>query len=136
MLRKIIFTLLTVSIMILASSCSARIKEQDNTILFYETYNEETRELSNPVQYISAGKTEYVVFNYGQSFKSDSIGMTVLETQDEERSSIYDYVMIIDSESTIAVFPIEIERAAEYELVIYFESAEEPIASKKFYVFN
>jgi hypothetical protein len=44
--------------------------------------------------------------------------------------------MDIDPDSSIAVFPVEIYRAAEYEMVIYFEDPEDPIASKRFYVFD
>ena len=75
-----------------------------------------------------------MLFDYGKPFNSNSIGMTVYEDPNGERGSVYDIIDTVEPEVTAVVFPIEIANAGKYELVIYFESPDEPIATARLYV--
>lgn len=126
MCRKAVVIVLIVLMMLPMVSCSSKTK--DGTIRFFKSYNESTGELSEPTEYIKAGNIEYVFFDYGKPFNSSTIGLTVFEKTENGKMSMYDYIMDIDPESTSAVFPVEIYQAAEYEMVIYFDDPENPIA--------
>ena len=107
---------------------------QEHIIKFYKTFNENTGELSEPTETIKAGRTEYVLFDYGKPFNSSSIGMTVYEDPDGDKGSVYDIIVEVDPKSTAIVFPIEIGSFGKYEMVFYFDSPEIPIAITRFYV--
>ena len=136
MFKKVAVSILVLFMVLQSVSCTSKNNNKTDGIQFFKSFNESTGELSEPKEYINSGTEEYVAFDYGRPFNSSTIGMTVYQYSDGEKMGIYDIFMDIDPDSSIAVFPVEIYRAAEYEMVIYFEDPEDPIASKRFYVFD
>lgn len=134
MLKKKALMAVMLLIALQLESCGSRSNEQTNMIRFFSTYDENTRQLSNPTETIRAGKTEFVLFDYGKPFNSDSIGLSVYEDLEGERGSVYDIIETVEPESTAVVIPIEIASAGKYELVIYFESPEKPVVTSRLYV--
>lgn len=134
MAKRRAVALIIIVLALLMMSCGAKNDNKPDMIKFFRTYNENTGELSEPTETIRAGRTEFVFFNYEKPFNSSSIGMTVYEDPDGERGSVYDIVDTVEPEATAVVFPIEIPSAGKYELVIYFESPHEPVATTRVYV--
>jgi len=134
MVKKATVAFILIFLIMQISSCTSKTNNQEYIIRFYKTFNESTGELSEPTETIKTGRTEYVLFDYGKPFNSSSIGMTVYEDLDGERGSVYDIIDTVEPDATAVVFPIEIANAGKYELVIYFESPDEPIATTRLYV--
>jgi|BioPla2DNA2_1021312.scaffolds.fasta_scaffold113139_2 hypothetical protein len=132
-LRKVITVIFLVVILLVIGACTGKL---EGKIELYAWYNEDTGELLTPIEYVKTGQIAYVFFDYGKPMNYDSITMSVFRNSGNGRSSYYDDFMIIDPNTSKVIFSMEINEAAEYEIVIYFEDPDNPIAKKKLYVFD
>lgn len=133
-MRKIGIFLLALALLLTLGACSLIPGKQEAKIELYAIFNEATGELSSPIEYSIVGGTTYAFLDYGKPFNQSSLGMSIYQTNEESRMSVYDEYVLIDPEISQVVFAFEIAEAAEYEMVIYFEDPDVPIAKRVFQV--